>query len=127
MLISPENTERFLDVHIRASIDPLLLSSSQHIYTRGKSVETALHLIISRVINALHIKEYTLAILLNIGGTFDNGNSDTIVSALNPLYLTLVRFTELLLKSRIITSTISENCLQRQCSYLLWNHAVKSL
>ena len=54
--------ERVLDVHIRASIDPELLFTSQHTYTRGKSVESALHSLISRVEKSMQIKEYTLAI-----------------------------------------------------------------
>ena len=51
--------ERVLDVHIRASIDPALLSTSQHAYTRDKSVETALH---SRVEKSMSVKEYTVVI-----------------------------------------------------------------
>ena len=46
--------ERVLDVHIRASIDPALLSSSQQAYTRGKSVETASHSLIPRMERSMH-------------------------------------------------------------------------
>ena len=46
--------QRVLNAHIRASIDQSLLSTSQHTYTRCKSVEIALHSLISRVEKSLH-------------------------------------------------------------------------
>ena len=91
--------ERILDVHIRASIYPLLLF--QHAHTRSKSVETAPHSLTSRVEKSLHVKEYTLAVFLDIEGAFNNVNPVPLVRALNSLNLdqNLVRFTEFLLKS----------------------------
>ena len=53
--------ERFLSVHIRASIDPALLSTSQHAFTRDKSVQAALHSFISRLEKSMHVKEYTFS------------------------------------------------------------------
>ena len=58
--------ERVLDVHNRASIDPALLSDSEYAYTKGKSVETALHSLISRVEKSISVKEHISTIFLDI-------------------------------------------------------------
>jgi len=48
--------EKLLDLHIRNDVGRLM-SSNQHAYTKGKSVETALHSLVVTVGRALHIKE----------------------------------------------------------------------
>ena len=94
-----------------------------------------MHSVSSRMEKCLHVKEYTLA----IEGVLNKINSDTIVKALNSLNLdqNLVRFTEFLLKSRVITPTVGASQCQRiicrstpQGAFLspfFWNLTVSSL
>ena len=67
----------------------------------------------------MHIKEYTPATFLNIEAVFNNIYPDALVSALSSLKLgqNLIRFIDLLLKSRIVTSTMSENRLRKAMFY----------
>ena len=87
---------------------------------------------------SLHVKECTLTIFLDIEGAFSNVNSNAIARALDILNLNqnLVRFTELFLKSRIITSTVRASKKRIVCRGILrcgslppliWNLAVSSL
>ena len=101
--------EIVFDAHITASIDPVLTSDSQHACMRGKSMETALHSLISRV----EIREHTLAIFLDIEGAFSNVDPEVI--ALNSLNLgrNIVRFIELILKSRLVTTNVGATNCQR--------------
>ena len=76
----------------------------------------------------MHVMNYTLAILLDIVGAFNNVHPDAIVRDLGSLNLgkNLIRFIELLLKSRIIMArrgTPQDGVL----SPLLRNLAVNSL
>ena len=48
-------------------------------------METALHSLISRVKKSMHVKEYTLAIFLDIEGAFNNVDPDAIAKALGSL------------------------------------------
>ena len=61
------------------------------------------------------VREYTLAIFLDIKGAFNNVESDAIARALETLSLerNIVRFIELLLKSRLVTSTVGAMNCQR--------------
>ena len=85
-----------------------------NIPTRGVN-QWRLYSLISRVEKSLHVKEYTLAIFLDIEGAFNIFNSNAVARALDSLNLDqyLVWFTELLLNSRIITSTVAPSQCQR--------------
>jgi len=48
-----------ISLHIRATIDPTQISEARHAYTKGKSTESALHLVVSSIEKSLSIKEYT--------------------------------------------------------------------
>jgi len=52
--------KRMISLHIRATIDPTQISEAQHVYTNGKSTESALHLVVSSIEISLSTKEYTL-------------------------------------------------------------------
>jgi len=58
--------ERMISLHIRATIDPTQISDAQHAYTKGKSTDSALHLVVSNIEKSLSIKEYTLIAFLDI-------------------------------------------------------------
>ena len=87
----------------------------------------------------MHVKEYTLENFLVIVGAFNNVETDAIVNALGSLNLgqNLVRFIELLPKSRIMTTKVWATICQRMVhratpqggviSPLFWNLAVNSL
>jgi len=60
--------ERMISLHIRATVDPTQISEAQHAYTKGKSTESALHLVVSSIEKSLSIKEYTLIAFLDIEG-----------------------------------------------------------
>jgi len=64
--------ETMISLHIRATVDPPQISEAQHAYTKGKSTESALHLVVSSIDKSLSIKEYTLIAFLDIEGTFNN-------------------------------------------------------
>ncbi|XP_043070691.1 uncharacterized protein LOC122322470 [Drosophila grimshawi] len=66
--------ERLISLHLKASIDPRLMSESQHAYRKGRSTDTALHTL-------LH-KEYTLIAFLDIEGAFNNVTPAAITGAL---------------------------------------------
>ena len=102
--------ERILDDHIKALIVPALLHAYQHAYTRGKLVDTALHCLNSRLEKSRHIKEYTLAIFLDIEGVFYIVDLDAIVRTLGSGRY-IIRFIELPLKPRLMTSPLgATNC-----------------
>jgi len=41
--------ERMISLHIRATVDPTQISAAQHAYTKAKSTESALHLVVSSI------------------------------------------------------------------------------
>ncbi len=58
------------------------LYPNQHAYQAGKSVETALHSLVSRVEKAFMDKESALAAFFDIAGAFDNASFESIEHAL---------------------------------------------
>jgi len=52
--------KRMISLHIRATNDPTQISEAQHAYTKGKSIESALHLVVSSIEKPFSIKENTL-------------------------------------------------------------------
>jgi len=60
--------DRMISLHIRATIDPIQISGAQHVYTKVKSTESALRLVVSSIEKSLSIKEYTLIAFLDIEG-----------------------------------------------------------
>jgi len=67
--------ERLIDRYIRDSV--LLvhpLQKNQHAYQPGKSTETALHSLVTRIERTLERQEYALAVFLDIEGAFDNAS-----------------------------------------------------
>ena len=64
--------ERLIDLYMRQTIDRSLLSDCQHAYTKGRSVETALHTQVSTLEYSLHHREFSMAAFLYIEKAFNN-------------------------------------------------------
>jgi hypothetical protein len=65
--------ERLVDQSIRmGSFKRFLLELSQHAYQRGRSNETALYNLVSRIKSALGQKIFAFGIFLDVEGAFDN-------------------------------------------------------
>jgi hypothetical protein len=58
------------------------LAASQYAYREGRSTETALHHVVSRVERQLEVKEYATGAFLVIEGAFDSTSIGTIKQAM---------------------------------------------
>jgi len=74
-----------ISLHIRATIDPTQISEAQHVYTKVKSTESALHFVVSSIEISLSTKEYTMIALLDIEGAFTNVLPTSITESLTEL------------------------------------------
>ena len=110
--------ERLLDLYLRQSINPSLLSNSQHAYCKGRSTETALHCIVSKIEKSLNFKEYSLVAFLDIEGAFNNVNPSAITTALTDLGVIdpIVDLIKNLLTSRVVGSSMGSSSTQRYVS-----------
>ena len=57
-----------MDEHIRESLDISLITKSQHAYTKGKSVETALHSLVGHIEKSIEYDNFNLTSFLDIEG-----------------------------------------------------------
>jgi len=73
--------EELLNLHIRNDVG-ILMSSNQHAYTIGKSIETAQHSLVVTVDRAQHIKEYELGVFVDTSGAFNNVKTDALMDRL---------------------------------------------
>jgi hypothetical protein len=76
--------ERLGDRYLK--IGPLVrhpLAATHYAYREGRSTETALHHLMSRVERQLEMKDYTIGALLDIEGAFDSTSVDTVKQAMN--------------------------------------------
>ncbi|XP_036346412.1 cGMP-gated cation channel alpha-1-like [Rhagoletis pomonella] len=74
--------ERLIDEYIRQNIKNYNLSPNQQAYSKGKSVDTALHEIVSTIEKGLDLKENTLGVFLDIEGAFNNVYPKSVVNSL---------------------------------------------
>ncbi len=106
---------------------------------KGKSVETALHTLISCVEPGIRRQEYTLAAFLDIEGAFNNILSEAIIGAMREQNVdeSVVRWIGNMLESRLVSGEIAGITLRRSVrrgtpqggviSPLLWLLVVDSL
>jgi hypothetical protein len=74
--------EKLVDRHIRDGALKLHpLHRNQHAYQTGKSTETALHHVVTRIESAIEHKETVLAAFLDIQGAFDRTSFEVITQA----------------------------------------------
>ncbi|XP_059048817.1 cell adhesion molecule Dscam2-like, partial [Achroia grisella] len=130
--------ERLCDKEIRDLIcinKPL--HTNQHAYSEGKSTESALHSVVSRIGNSLNSKQPTLGAFIDIEGAFDKTNFTSISRALaiHGVPTTLIEWINNMLKNRAIQFTVNTTfgIVSRGCpqggvlSPLLWNLVVNEL
>lgn len=132
--------ERLIDWYIRKP--PLigrLKKSNQFAYMRNVSTEAALHQIVSRIEKALDVKEYCMALFLDVKGAFNEIGVDNIIRALRrfEVHPTCTRFIECMLRTRttyvckddlIISWKVDGGCPQGGVlSPLLWNLVVSEV
>jgi hypothetical protein len=84
------------------------LHPNYHAYQAGKSVETALHLLVARVDGAPYQQQIALGVFLDIEGAFNNTSYDSMCAALarHGVDRTIVRWISAILESRLGTSTL---------------------
>jgi len=131
--------ERMISLNIGATVDPTQISEAQHAYTKGKSTELALHLVVSSIEKSLTIKEYTLIAFLDIEVAFNNVLPTALTESLTELGVQsqMIGLIHKLLISRMVTATLGTSTQTRLVnrgapqggvlSPLLWNIAVDKL
>lgn len=131
--------ERLCDRYIRdEALTKSPLHKNQHAYTIGKSTETALHSVVSKIETAINHQCSSLAAFIDIEGAFDKTTFPSISSALarqgvNPTLSTWIT-NMLRLRAVQVTvngttrATVMKGCPQGGVlSPLLWNLVVDSL
>jgi len=131
--------ERMISLNIGATVDPTQISEAQNAYTKGKSTELALHLVVSSIEKSLTIKEYTLIAFLDIEVAFNNVLPTALTESLTELGVQsqMIGLIHKLLISRMVTATLGTSTQTRLVnrgapqggvlSPLLWNIAVDKL
>jgi len=110
--------ERLIDIHIRLTINPSLLSDAQHAYRKGRSTDTALHSLEFSIERGFRNKEYSLAAFLDIEGAFNNVTPTAITGALTELAIErpIVGLINTMLTSRVVYSTMESDHSTRNIS-----------
>jgi hypothetical protein len=106
--------EKLVERHIRDdSLMKCPLHQNQHAYQAGKSTETALHNVVTRIENAIEHRDIALGAFLDIEGAFDRTSFDTIKQAAerHGIDPTICRWICAMLESRNITATLSGETL----------------
>lgn len=131
--------ERLLDIFIRESIPKENISSSQHAYTKGKSVETALHDVVHTIEKTFSCQQFTLGVFLDIEGAFNNIHTGCIKQSLQivglPSYM--VNWIGAMLNNRTIQSKLGSSVISKHVSRgtpqggvlspLLWNLSLNKI
>ena len=135
-----KTVERLVDRYLREEVltrQPL--HKNQHAYQAGKSTESALHCLVSRIERALNRKQFALGAFLDIQGAFDNTAFQSIETALQQRNTapTVVAWISSMLRHRLVHATVKGTekvvLAQRGCpqggvlSPLLWNLVIDSL
>ena len=132
--------ERLIDRHIRRRVlSDTPLHRNQHAYQPGKSCETAIHQLVSRLEDSLDRREIALGAFLDIEGAFDNTSFASMISSARNrgLESTACRWIDSMLRSRRIQSQLAGSSREveatRGCpqggvlSPILWSLVVDDL
>ena len=132
--------ERLIDRFIRDLVLPTKpLHEGQHAYRTGRSTETALHEIVSKIEDTLEDRHYGLAVFFDIEGAFDKAAVSAMEKALRrkQTHASVIKFISALLRSRVVITTMGgcrvSRLVTRGCpqggvlSPLLWSLVVDEL
>ena len=116
-----------------------MITKNQHGFRTGKSTESALHQLVTKIEKTIIEGQYALGIFLDIEGAFDNVSFKTITEALARLQLpqVIVRWINAMLRSRTVTVTVQGKSVSKKVkkgcpqggilSPMLWNLVINSL
>lgn len=132
--------EKVVDNYIRSAVlEKLPLHHSQHAYRAGRSTDTALYQLTSKIEEALDSKETALCAFLDIEGAFDNTSHKAVEKALErrKVNTTALRWVGELLGTRRAETQVGQNTITvkttRGCpqggvlSPLLWSLVIDEL
>ena len=132
--------ERMIYWHMTSTLGvDNMLTKHQHGFRSGKSTESALHQLVTKIERTIVEGQYALGIFLDIEGAFDNVSFKTITDALSDFRLPqlIVRWINAMLRSRTVTVTVQgvsvSKRVKKGCpqggilSPLLWNLVINSL
>ena len=132
--------ERMIYWHLNSCLGvDKLITQHQHGFRTGKSTESALHQLITKIERTIVEGQYALGIFLDIEGAFDNVSFKTITEALSEFQLPriVVRWINAMLRCRTVTVTVQgvsvSKGVKKGCpqggimSPLLWNLVINSL
>ena len=132
--------ERMIYWHLNSSLGvDKMISPHQHGFRTGKSTESALHQLVTKIERTIVEGQYALGIFLDIEGAFDNVSFKTITEALSNFGLpqVIVRWINAMLRSRTVTVTVQGATVSKRVkkgcpqggimSPLLWNLVINSL
>ena len=116
-----------------------MITQNQHGFRVGKSTESALHQLVTKIERTIVEGQFALGIFLDIEGAFDNVSFKAITESLTELQLPLemVRWINAMLRSRTVTVTVQgksvSKTVKKGCpqggilSPLFWNLVINSL
>jgi ribonuclease HI len=132
--------ERLVERDIRdGALTRTPLHERQHAYRTGRSTESALHQMVSRVEKALEQREFALGVFFDIQGAFDNTPFEAVETALRQRLVrpSVTRWTGNMLRQRGVFATMGDTKhevrVMRGCpqggilSPVLWTLVVDSL
>lgn len=130
--------ERVCERELRdGALNTIPLHANQHAYSSGKSTESALHLVVGRIEEAIHQKGICLGTFIDIEGAFDKTNFSSISTALSRhgVEQVLTDWITNMLSKRVVRlaeeqqlALIARGCPQGGVlSPLLWNLVINDL
>jgi len=91
------------------------LHANQHAYLAGRSTDTALHNLVSKIERAVPVrgKQYALGVFLNIEGAFNNASSGSLLNVLRSKRVsnTVIDWIKSMLSTRIARATSGDTSL----------------
>ena len=132
--------ERMIYWHLNNSLGvDKIISQNQHGFRVGRSTESALHKLVTKIEKTIVEGQYALGIFLDIEGAFDNVSFKCITDALIKAHLPqeLVRWINAMLRSRTVTVSVQGKSVSKRVktgcpqggilSPLLWNLVINTL
>ena len=86
------------------------IHKDQHAYSKGRSTDTALHAVVSRIEKALHFGEVALGLFFDVEGAFDKARVSTICGTLlaRGIKPALAKWVKCALEDRAVETTLGD-------------------